>query len=180
MRAGTNKGPKAAGRSKTKATRKRGYHTVTVPVVDDSGEFFDLNAISMDSDDSDDGVPPAPTLMNIRTKTPLRQVIRTGPFRLPHVSNKPSLVPTVRRKPNPAAEMPGITSSPLGLRSNVDRMRDAVYSRRDTEFSDSKGDVDGITSVSEGEVIADVLSLLRVSSDRRSSSQTALVIEVSD
>lgn len=66
MVASTHKGSKAAsGRPKTKTTRKRRYHTaVTMPGVDESREFFDLNAISADSDDSDDGVPPAPTEMN--------------------------------------------------------------------------------------------------------------------
>jgi hypothetical protein len=159
-----------------------------VPGVDESREFFDLNAISADSDDSDDGVPPAPTQMNMPARTPVPQIIRAGPSRLPHLPRKPLLVTPAQRIPNPAAEesriapFTGIPPS-LPLVSHFNHMRDTLYRQRDIHSNnllDHRGDAADFMRASDEEAIASAFSLLSLLPDKRSPAQKTVAIEVSD
>lgn len=192
MGASTHKGSKAASvRPKTKTTRKRRYHTaVTMPGVDESREFFDLNAISADSDDSDDGVPPAPTEMNMAARTRVPQIIRAGPSRLPHVLQKPLLVTPARRISNTATERSRIAPftgipplSPLVPHFKVNHIRDTLYRQSDIHSNnrlDPRGDIEDFTRASEQEAIASAFSLLSLSPGKRSPAKKTVTMKVSD
>jgi hypothetical protein len=188
IRTGTSKCSNTAStQPKPKTTRKRAYVTAAVVSGDDyDGEFFNLNAISADSDNSDDGVRSAP--MNLRTKTS-PQAVHAGPSSHPQLSKRYRLAITTQRVPTSVAKQPSIIpfshnlpSSPYVASSKVNAMRGDAYGDRQI---DSFGDLSNlcdtdIMGVSEGETLATALSKLSVSHGVGSSGQEAMIIELSD
>lgn len=176
----------ASDRPKTKTAEKRSYCTTAaaVPSAQYSGEFFDLNIISAGSDDSDDGVPPAPTIMSMQTKMPFPQAVHAGRSGLSAPSKQSSLATAMRHVPNS-----GLTSlsriapsSRLVSRSEANGIQDIPYRAGLADPFEGPSDRHDANTrkASNEDTLAVAFSGLAVSRNLKSTVQQAVIIELSD